>query len=145
MQRGDESHRSPHPDRWETGGGVPAGIFECVVGDGDSQRQRWHVAQHVEQQHPEEDGGTCYQGQAKECRGAAQMHNAVELFGVDPFVCYHTHDRRRDDRGDAHRGKRRPEVGARPMFVVEPVGAERQQPCSPHEELEEVHDYEAGS
>src|SRR3546814_5223223 len=54
-------------------------------------------------------------------------------------VCSSDLQRRHEQRGDAHGGEDRTEAGARPLLVLEPVGADGQQPRPPDEELEEIH------
>ncbi len=111
-QSHNETDRAPHPDGWVIPHYVLAIILQCRVRHRDRQRDGRHVAHHVDQHHPEKGGGILDQRYREQHRGSGQMQQAVELFGIDPFVGNHTGDGRHEQRGDTHRREDRAELRA---------------------------------
>ena len=138
-QRDDEANRAPHPDRRIVAHHILAVVFQRVVGNRNRQRDGRHVADHVQQHHPEHRRRVVDQRNRKQHDGAGNLQQAVQLLGVDPFVGNDAGDRGHEQRGDAHGRKDRAESGPGPMLVLEPVLADRDQPRAPDIELEEVH------
>ena len=74
---------------------------------------------------------------------ADQVADAVHALRVDPAVRDDSHEPGHEERADAHRRVDAADLAAREAERDDHVGAERDQPRAPHEELHEVHHREA--
>ena len=136
--RGDETDRAPHADRRIGDDHVEPILLERVVGHRDRQRDGGHVEAHVQQHHPEHLFRIGDVRDREQHHRAADLQHAVQAFGIDPLVRHDADQRGHEQRGDAHGREDRAEAGTRPVLVLEPPGADGQQPRAPDVVLEEI-------
>ena len=134
-----EADGTPHANRRKCLDDVEATLLQHLVGHGVVERDSRHVDHRVQQHDPVQPFEVLDGRRPEQEARTDQVAHAEDALRVDPAVGNDSDEARHKERADAHRRVDAAHLAARETERDDHVGAERDQPRTPHEELREVH------
>src|SRR6185437_11070136 len=134
-----EADCTPDTDRRKIPDDIESPFFEDDIGDGIVQCDRRHEKEGIEKHRYVKQAEASQRGRPDQHRRRNDMTNTQHPLRIDPSVRDDPESCRGEYRGYPHRTVNTSDLFAVEMQYVEHIIAQRDQPCPPDKEFQEIH------